>query len=66
VLDCSPGATCQLKCGNNVGNSCTLHCHSASCLIDCGANAQDCTLDCSGGSVMSCPGDVKVCGRACP
>jgi hypothetical protein len=65
-VDCSSGATCQLKCGNNVGNSCTLNCNNASCLIDCGMNVDNCTINNCSGAVMNCPGNVKVCGRACP
>jgi hypothetical protein len=65
VVDCASGATCQLKCGNNLGDTCTLNCNNASCLLDCGMNGNSCDLKCPG-TVTSCPGNVKVCGRSCP
>lgn len=67
TLSCSGNATCWLKCGSNLSNSCTLNCMgNASCRIDCGTSVGSCNLNnCSNGPT-SCPNNVKVCGRACP
>jgi hypothetical protein len=66
VVDCSAGASCQLKCGNNLSDNCTLNCNGGACLIDCGTSGGNCNLSGCSGGVTNCPGNVKVCGRACP
>ena len=68
VLDCVAGASCQLKCGNNLDGNCTLNCNGGTCLVDCGSNGNGgtCSLNNCAGTITSCPGNVKVCGRPCP
>jgi hypothetical protein len=64
VVDCKPGANCQLKCGASLGDRCTLNCNGGACLIECSGG--NCDLTGCLGMVTTCPGNVRVCGRACP
>lgn len=67
ALDCQAGATCWLQCGNTVSNNCSVNYNgSASVRVDCGTNVNSCQINGCPTTVTNCPGNVKVCGRACP
>jgi hypothetical protein len=61
---CAAGANCELDCHTGAAScvvSCTLGAH---CLVNCGG-ATTCTMDCKG-ALLSCPGNITTCDRACP
>jgi hypothetical protein len=58
---CANGASCDLSCGS--AETCELMCQDAACLVRC-ENAHTCSM--SGCAPMTCPGNVRVCGRPCP
>ncbi len=73
-VDARMATDAQISCGDNA--MCIVDCRDAShCVVAC-TNTAECTLQCAGSadcqisdcreSVMSCPGEVQVCGIACP
>ncbi|HJL03803.1 MAG TPA: hypothetical protein RMH85_03540 [Polyangiaceae bacterium LLY-WYZ-15_(1-7)] len=63
-VDCRGGSTCETDCTG--ATDCSVQCRgSADCLVDC-TGAASCGFSSCNGGEMSCPGDVFVCGRACP
>lgn len=64
---CKPGAVCDFDCTNS--NNCRLaKCEGdAQCILNCfDTDPGNCKWDVCDGVEMSCPGNIKVCGRDCP
>lgn len=66
TMQCTSSSTCSMACAN--GTTCSVACNSGSkCILDCSGTPNDCTLDCNGGTLLSCSNGRKVCGYdACP
>jgi hypothetical protein len=64
---CTGGASCEIDCKNAVTCT-TIQCTSgSSCLLDCtGTAAGSCGFSQCTEGMTTCPGDILVCGRACP
>jgi hypothetical protein len=63
-VDCFTGSDCEFDCTG--ATSCDLECQGGStCVLDC-TGATNCQFRSCDGPVMSCPGNITVCNRACP
>jgi hypothetical protein len=65
-VECRDSATCDVTCGP--GAECSLQCSSAlaTCILRCDPAALRCDLGGCSRTVMSCPGNVRVCNGTCP
>lgn len=76
TVSCLGAIECEVRC-RDVGTTCFTDCTGATlcdgprcrdgaeCLLDC-TGAITCGYDDCEGGLMSCPGDILACNRACP
>lgn len=64
---CADGASCEIDC-KDAGTCTAIQCTSgSSCLLDCtGTAVGSCGFSQCTEGMTTCPGDILVCGRACP
>jgi hypothetical protein len=65
---CGANSSCRFGC---LDGNCKTHCLSgSSCVLDCRqgeAGGEGCSFDtCAAGEAEVCPGNIVVCGTACP